>query len=64
LGKLLVHSRLPLAWHEQLTVLGFYLSRPERLPLAWRNQRTVLGLTFARSSHQANRPHRRCGTGI
>jgi hypothetical protein len=37
LRKLLVHSRLPLALHEQLTVLGFYLSRPERLLLAWRN---------------------------
>jgi hypothetical protein len=62
LGKLLVHSRLPLAWHEQLTVLGFYLSRPERLPLAWRNQGTVLGLAFAGSASSSHRPHRRCGT--
>jgi hypothetical protein len=38
-----VRSNLPLAWHEQRTVLGFYLSRPERLPLAWRDQSTVLG---------------------
>jgi hypothetical protein len=45
-----VHSRLPLAWREQLTLLGFYLNRPEGLPLAWRNQRTVLGLAFARSA--------------
>jgi protein tyrosine phosphatase (PTP) superfamily phosphohydrolase (DUF442 family) len=30
LGNLLAHSRLPLAWHEQLTLLGLYLSRPER----------------------------------
>jgi hypothetical protein len=37
-----------LAWHEQVTLLGFYLRRPERLPLAWRNQCTVLGLAFAR----------------
>jgi hypothetical protein len=48
-----VHSRLPLAWHEQLTVLGLYLSRPERLPLAWRNQRTVLSLAFADPPHSA-----------
>ena len=27
LGKLLVHSRLLLALHEQLTLLGFYLTR-------------------------------------
>jgi hypothetical protein len=59
-----VHSRLPLAWHEQLTMLGFYLSRPGRLPLAWRNQRTVLGLAFARSASLSHRRDRRCGTGI
>src|SRR5262249_19776079 len=50
--------------HEQLTVLGFYWSRPERLPLAWRNQRTVLGLAFARSASLRHRPQPRCGTGI
>jgi hypothetical protein len=59
-----VHSRLPLALHEQLTLLGLYLSRPERLPLPWRNQRTVLGLAFARSASLSHRPHPRCGTGI
>jgi hypothetical protein len=59
-----VHSRLPLAWHEQLTLLGLYLSRPEPLSPAWRNQRTVLGLAFARSASLSHRPHRRCGTGI
>jgi hypothetical protein len=59
-----VRSRLPLAWHEQRTVLGFYLSRPEHLPLAWREQRTVLGFAFARSARLSHRPHPRCGTGI
>jgi len=28
-----VCSHLPLAWHEQQTVLGFYLSRPNVYPL-------------------------------
>ena len=59
-----MRSRLPLAWHEQRTVLGFYLSRPERLPLAWLDQRTVLGFAFARSARLSHRPHPRCGTGI
>jgi hypothetical protein len=53
-----------LAWHEQVTLLGFYLRRPECLPLAWRNQCTVLGLAFARSASSSHRRHRRCGTGI
>jgi hypothetical protein len=51
LGKLLVHSRLPLAWQAQLTVLGFYLSRPERVSPACRNQRTVLGLGLPNPPH-------------
>ena len=36
--KLLAHSRLPLAWHEQPTVLGFYLNRPEPAQSAYRAQ--------------------------
>ena len=58
MGKLLAHSRLPLALPEQLTLLGFLLGPDVG------NQCTVLGLAFARSASLSHRPRPRCGTGI
>src|SRR5262249_49879179 len=57
--KLLAHSRLPLGWHEQPTVLGFAWARPNSAPVT-----SLTDLAGTSATKVANRLTRHCGTGI
>src|SRR4029077_2398246 len=62
--KLLEHSRLPLAWHDQRIVRGFGVARSELSDPLHHQARLTPGLYWDRRGILADPHQRRCGTGI
>ena len=58
--KLLAHSRLPLGWHEQRTVLGIARAGLNSEP---GHIATLTSLAHQWNHGRRNRPSRHCGTG-